>query len=132
MLQKESFLIQIIEKFPGSGYKNGEVDEEMRHRRLEREDWWMKTLRTIYPYGLNEKCKNRNVEEEAVGKLPRHKIRPIKRYRPKKENNKNKIINTNLLIQEIYKLTKKSSSVYTNYVYCLTHKQIKILGKFGA
>ena len=37
--KNETFLIQIIEKFPGNGYKNGEVDEEMRHIRLEREDW---------------------------------------------------------------------------------------------
>ena len=91
MLQKWILFNSNKRKFPGSGYKNGEVDEEMRHRRLEREDWWMKTLRTIYPYGLNEKCKNRNVGEETVSKLfyplPRHKIRPIKRYRPKKENN---------------------------------------------
>ena len=62
----QSFLIQIIEKFSGNGYKNGEVDEQMRNKRLEKEDRWMKTLRTIYPYGLNEKCKHKNIEQETV------------------------------------------------------------------
>ena len=40
----------------------------MLEYRLQQEDYWMKTLRTIYPYEVNEKTKvmNKNV---PVGKL---------------------------------------------------------------
>ena len=69
------FSIQILEKLPGDGYLNGAIDEKMRERRLEREDYWMKTLRTVYPYGLNEKTKFMN-QDTPIGilfpPLPRH------------------------------------------------------------
>ena len=69
------FDIIILEKIPGNGYTNGVVDDKMRDYRLEREDYWMKTLRTVYPYGLNERTKGMN-SEIPVGKLfyplPRH------------------------------------------------------------
>ena len=48
-----TFTIQILESLPGNGYSNGSLDRAM----LEREDHWMKTLRTVYPYGLNERTK---------------------------------------------------------------------------
>ena len=42
-----SFSVQIIEKLHGNGYDElGEVDNDVREKRLEREDFWMKTLRT--------------------------------------------------------------------------------------
>jgi hypothetical protein len=50
-----SFSIQIIEKLEGNGYHNGARDKKMYEERLKREDHWIKTLRTVYPYGLNEK-----------------------------------------------------------------------------
>ena len=57
-----SFSIQILEKLPGNGYTNGVVDEQMRKYRLEREDYWIKTLRTVYPYGLNDRTKCMNTD----------------------------------------------------------------------
>ena len=51
------FFIQILEVLPGDGYKNGDLDTEMTSHRLAREDFWMKTLRTIYLYGLCDKYK---------------------------------------------------------------------------
>ena len=55
-----SFTIQVLEILPGSGYNEfNEVDEENRKLRLEKEDIWMKKLRTIYPYGLNERAKQK-------------------------------------------------------------------------
>ena len=81
-----TFSIQILEKLPGNGYRDGAIDEEMRTKRLEREDYWMKTLRTIYPYGLNDKVKsnrkrNSDNDNTPVGKhfmsLPRHGVRYI-------------------------------------------------------
>ena len=50
----------MLEILPGSGYNEfNEVDEENRKLRLEKEDIWMKKLRTIYPYGLNERAKQK-------------------------------------------------------------------------
>ena len=65
------FSIRVLEKLPGNGYKNGKRDKEMYKYRLEREDFWMKKLRTIYPYGLNEKSKDMNKKSLnwPVGKL---------------------------------------------------------------
>ena len=70
-----NFSIDILEKLPGNGYKNGSIDVQMRKYRLEREDYWIKTLRTVYPYGLNDRAKSIN-SDVPVGKLfpplPRH------------------------------------------------------------
>ena len=63
-----TFSIQIVETLPGNGYSNGVVDSTMLEYRLQREDHWMKTLRTIYPYGLNERTKFMN-KDFPVGKL---------------------------------------------------------------
>ena len=69
------FSIDILEKLPGDGYKDGAIDDKMRAYRLEREDYWIKTLRTVYPYGLNDRAKSIN-SDIPVGKLfpplPRH------------------------------------------------------------
>ena len=42
----------------GDGYKNGARDQAIYQYRLERDDYWIKKLRTIYPYGLNDKTKS--------------------------------------------------------------------------
>ena len=88
-----SFSIQVIEVFEGDGYKDGVVDEDMRRIRREREDWWMKTLRTIYPYGLNDQHKKQNTTS-SVGRLffplARYSNRPLKRTRNKKGNSTSK------------------------------------------
>ena len=69
------FSIDILEKLPGDGYNSGSIDDKMRKYRLEREDYWMKTLRTVYPYGLNDRAKCIN-SDNPVGNLfpplPRH------------------------------------------------------------
>ena len=52
------FEYRILEKLPGNGYNSsGEMDLEMLAIRKAREDDWIKKLRTIYPYGLNEERK---------------------------------------------------------------------------
>ena len=50
--QSESF-----ENLLGNGYKNGIKDNAMLEYRLQPEDYWKKTLRTVYPYGLNERTR---------------------------------------------------------------------------
>ena len=36
------------------------MEHKMLKYRLQQEDYWMKTLQTVYPYGLNEKTKFMN------------------------------------------------------------------------
>ena len=69
------FSIHIIEKFEGNGYKNGVIDDKMRDYRLKREDYWMKQLRTVYPYGLNKRTKLMN-QDAPIGTL----FPPLPRY----------------------------------------------------
>ena len=70
-----SFTIQIIEKIPGNGNKNGSIDHKILEYHLQCEDYWMNILGFTYPFGLNEKPKfiSKNV---PVGKL----FSPLPRY----------------------------------------------------
>ena len=61
-------IIQILEIFSGTRYKNNKVFPIERMKRLKREDYWVKRLRTIYPCGLNERARKHN-SEVPVGKL---------------------------------------------------------------
>ena len=88
-----TFTIQILEKLPGNGYINGIVDPEMLEYRLQREDYWIKTLRTVYPYGLNQRTKFMSLNK-PIGKLfpalPRYGDRFINnRKRPVHNYNSN-------------------------------------------
>ena len=62
------FKIQVIEIFSGSGYRNNKVCKKARKKRIVREDYWMKELRTVYPYGLNERVRCHD-QDIPVGKL---------------------------------------------------------------
>ena len=93
-----NFQYQIIEKLPGNGYHQGEIDPAMMKLRQEREDIWIKKLRTIYPYGLNEKASKKETDSTvvhpAVGKLfpplPRHGNR-LTRSRDSRNNHSSQI-----------------------------------------
>ena len=102
------FTIQIIEKLPGNGYTNGVMDKDVLRYRLQREDYWMKTLRTIYPYGLNEKTKDMN-KDLPVGKLfpslPRYGLRFVnQRSRAKNPINQDHLINIHSFLDYIFSL----------------------------
>ena len=49
--------MQIAEILEGSGYQNNSVCPEARQIGLEREDYWMETLRTTFSYGINERIR---------------------------------------------------------------------------
>ena len=49
----------------------------MKMYRLQREDYWIKTLRTVYPYGLNEKTKFMNKNSHKRRFFPRYSERFI-------------------------------------------------------
>ena len=52
----KSYSMQIIEVLSGNGQnENGIMDENIRRLTLVREDFWMKSLRTNFPYGLKKR-----------------------------------------------------------------------------
>ena len=81
-----SFSIQILEKLPGNGYKNGARDKAIYQYRLERQDYWIKKLRTIYPYGLNDKTKSSSDDIPTGQQFP-----PLPRFSHRQTENRNRI-----------------------------------------
>ena len=80
-----SFSYQVLEKLLGTGHdKEGKIDSEATKARHTREDFWIKRLRTLFPYGLNEKAFDKvsdcGTNDTAVGRffpsLPRLRLRP--------------------------------------------------------
>ena len=87
-----NFQYQILEKLPGTGYdSSGEVDPAMLKIRKAREDEWIKKLRTIYPYGLNESASDKETDSSilhpAVGKLYPPLPRSNRSYRSRENRN---------------------------------------------
>ena len=73
-----TFSIQIIEVFKGDGYNNNKVCPVARKIRIGRENFWMKELRTIFPYGLNERAGGQGQNLSIVKlcpSIPRHSSR---------------------------------------------------------
>ena len=99
-----SFSVQVVEKLEGNGYANGSRDKEMYKKRLEREDYWIKTMRTVYPYGLNDKTKEM-CSELPVGnlfnKIPRYGMRNKLQVRTKNGGNPYTDIDT--FVDDIFK-----------------------------
>lgn len=106
-----TFNIQILEVLPGDGYLNGKIDPAMLQKRLERENYWMTTLRTVYPYGLNERVKSMNKD------IPTGKIFPaLPRHGPKfvgqrsRSTNKARISDVDSLLRTIFSFSKEERS----------------------
>ena len=90
------FSFQILEKLPGDGYlSDGSIDPEMLKIRKAKEDTWIKKLRTIYPYGLNEKASEKVTDsstvEPAIGRLFPPLPREHERGTRSRENRNSKI-----------------------------------------
>ena len=90
-----NFKFQILEKLPGTGYdQHGNLDMEMMKIRKAHEDIWIKKLRTIYPYGLNEQASGKETDssalQPAIGKLfpplPRNGSRPTRSRENRNDN----------------------------------------------
>ena len=52
-----NFSILILEKLEVDDFLNGQRDFAVQQLCLQRQDYWMKKLRIIYPSGLNERAK---------------------------------------------------------------------------
>ena len=62
--------MQILEKLVGSGRTaRNAIDATITSSRRKREDYWMKTLRTIHPYGLNDRVGDDFMREKATERI---------------------------------------------------------------
>ena len=121
---------------PGTGYlENGDIDEDMAKLRKSREDLWMKTFRTIYPYGLNEKAFDKNSDSKgiqfAIGKLyprlERLKPRPVSVRNHNKSIQSQPINSTELFFQHIDTMFSNSLKSLSNNIRILVNKLPKKL-----
>ena len=83
-----SFSIHILEKLEGDGSINGQQDFGVQKLCLQSEDYWLKKLGTIYPYGLSERDKNSNLEQ-PTGKL----FPPLPGFGNRRQNLKKRRVN---------------------------------------
>lgn len=79
----ESYTVQILEKLEGEGRTaRGALDASITSKRKERELYWMMKLRTVFPYGLNDRIGDEFKNEDthfAVGR----RFPPLNRIRPR-------------------------------------------------
>ena len=127
-----SFNIQVLEIFSESGYIDKIICPKERENRLNKEDFWIKTLRTVYPYGLNERVRDRD-NNLPIGRLFPSIIRNTERSIRIRNRNKNKQITINSLetffksFFEIYNNNIKDTFYETRVI--LNKLKKKILSK---
>ena len=74
------YKVQIIEKLEGTGRTEDDnaIDPKITSIRRKREDFWMKTLRTVYPYGLNDRVGDDYMRDQTNDRIGL-KFLPLKR-----------------------------------------------------
>ena len=56
LCKKCRYEVQILEKIEGTGRtERGTIDVKVSNHRKQQENYWIKTLRTVFPYGLNNR-----------------------------------------------------------------------------
>ena len=133
LCNKKSFKVQIIEtiKQPGQ-YSNGNMNKETAGLRKDREKYWMKELRTVYPYGLNNRCEknmDQRTEDDTV-----YNILNKRRKKKSKHKSKHKTNKESLTAQYVFDMIKetsiKESTFYINKTLPqMNKKELKQLGQ---
>ena len=124
-----TFTILILEVLPGDGYVNGKIDPAMLEYRLQREDYWMKRLRTVYPYGLNERTKFMN-KDSPIGKLypslPRYGAKFVTQR--SRTSRISRIADLDTLVDNIYSFDKEiRSNEFRKLLDSLRHPNLRKL-----
>ena len=115
-----SYTVQILEKLPGTGRTaRGAIDPKVTCVRKSREDLWMLKLRTVYPYGLNDRCgddymadQNNNLIGLKFPPLKRAFHRVSHRSRPKRT----KPLNYQSFLNKLDKILKENLREGLNFI----------------
>ena len=83
-----SFFIHILEKIERGGFINGQRDFAVKKVCLQKEDYWMKKLRTIYSHSLIDRGESCNVKQPTDKLSP-----PLPRFSNRRENLEKKPLN---------------------------------------
>ena len=130
------FSIQILEKLVGNGYgDNNKPDPELTNLRQTREDYWIKCLRTLYPYGLNEKAfdkfGNATTIDHAIGRLfpplQRNGIRPTRTRKP--NNTQTNVISAKSFFEHIHELISNDLKATFNKIRIILNNLSKSILK---
>ena len=75
-----TYTVKIIEKLKGDGRdSNGDVDTSVTAIRRKKETAWMLKLRTVFPYGLNDRIGNEHMADKG-NSIICNQFPPLKRY----------------------------------------------------
>ena len=128
------FLIQVLEKLAGTGYDvDGLLNSNITKFRQTREDFWIKRLRTLFPYGLNEKALDKisdsTIIRTAVGSLNPPLDKNIPRPVRTRKKDKNYLIDS---IASLFRLVgewfeKDPATLYNNIRKTLNTLSRKLL-----
>ena len=83
-----SFFIHILEKIEEDGFINGQRGFAVKKVRLQREDYWMKKLHTIYSHSLIDRAESCNVKQPTDKLFP-----PLPRFSNRSENLEKRPVN---------------------------------------
>ena len=134
-----SFSINIIEKLSGSGYGDDNKPEpEVTRLRQIREDFWIKQLRTLYPYGLNEKACDKLCDPSAVDHAVGRFFPPLRRCGPRpvrtrRNEHKHEIGNVKQFFEFVHKSIIENIKGSFNIIRVMLNRLSKnLLKKIGA
>jgi len=100
----KDYKVQILEKINKKGTNaDGKMNKETASLRRQREVCWMKELRTVYPYGLNNRCDTnrdqRSLDDNLYKKMTRKKKN--NRHRSKKTSHMKPGMTSDELLQKL-------------------------------
>ena len=85
------YVVQILEKLAGNGRTaRGAIDPKQTAERKKRETEWMLKLRTVYPYGLNDRIGDEYKHTESHS-LVGNKFPQLSRTHPRESRGKSRI-----------------------------------------
>ena len=109
----QGYSVAIIETINGKGRKNGKMDPTLVTERRKREDFWMKELRTVYPFGLNNRMgKNLDQRDQDESIYLEFNKKKKKRKRMRKRHAKN-IVSADQLYEELTAKHRHASRIDT-------------------
>ena len=91
-----TYTVQILEKLVGTGRTNrNAIDASITSYRKDREDYWIKLLRTAYPYGLNDRLSDDYMKDQDTSMIGL-RFPPLKRSYQRLSRGLNRKGNTRL------------------------------------